>query len=138
MPRKKTARHEPRVFRIAVTDTRVSVRRDGPNTFDYNPDEAASTALTIEGRLGEPVVRMQTAAISVFRSKEKREEVGAALGISSIWQILAYLPDPEFTDLQAVILAGRLTGIYLVMESVRRGQGRIQSIGFHTRHPDDD
>lgn len=138
MPRKKPARNELSVFRIAVTDSRVSVRRDGPSTFDYNPDEAAATALTIEGTLDAPVVRMQTAAINVFRSKVKQEDVGAALGISSTWQIVAHVPDPEFTDLQAMILAGRLTSIYLVMESVKRGLGRIQSIGFHTRYPDND
>jgi hypothetical protein len=121
-----------------VTDSYVSIYRSGPTVFVYERPEASFTVLTVEGNIDPPVVRMETVAISVRRREHVQGDTGGAHGISSIWQLIVFLPEPEFSDLRAIILSGKLRRARLLMESVKRGKGTVKSINFHTRGDDEE
>src|SRR5262249_30803369 len=93
--------------------------------------DPASTYITIEGALDVPVIRRQSASISVHRNSESLP--GAAIALNDThWQVVISLPSLQFADLTALVVAQRLVRVDLVVEPLRHGKAKIINVGFHT------
>jgi hypothetical protein len=95
--------------------------------YDAGQDAASST-ITIEGALDTPVIWRQAALVYVH-CREQGDPCGA-LGVNdSHWQVLAYLPRPQFVNLLALVAAQRIARVELLTAS---GRVRSAGAGFHT------
>jgi hypothetical protein len=89
------------------------------------------TRFTIEGALDTPVIRRQAALVYVHCREQG--DPGGALGVNNThWQVLVYLPRPQFVDLVALVAAQRVARVELMTDALLRGSGKVRSAGFHT------
>src|SRR3712207_3488451 len=100
MPRRKGKRHASELerFSVRVTATAVRVSREGPGILYRVPHGESDTTIHIEGSLDRPVLRMQSASIMVL-SRAEDGDPGAAIGSTTIWQVVITLPRAQFADL---------------------------------------
>ena len=98
-----------------------------------DPKYDASSTITIEGALVTPVIRRQAALVYVHCREQGHP--GGALGVNDThWQVLVYLPRPQFVDLLMLVAAQRIARVELLTDVLRRGSGSVRSAGFHTAH----
>jgi hypothetical protein len=118
-------------FRIKVTASSVYINHRTPDPkYDLGSD-AASTSITIEGKLDPPVIRHEAALVYVH-GREKSDP-GGAIGVNPRrWQVLVDLPRPQFADLMTLVAGQRLARVDLLTDSLRRGKGNVRSADFHT------
>ena len=98
-----------------------------------DPKYDASSTITIEGALVTHVIRRQAALVYVHCREQGHP--GGALGVNDThWQVLVYLPRPQFVDLLMLVAAQRIARVELLADALRRDSGSVRSAGFHTAH----
>ena len=60
------------------------------------------------------------------------ENPGAAIGVTTVWQIVLHLPREQFADLLTLVASGRLARGDVLIEGLRRGNGTVRSAWFGT------
>ena len=116
---------------VSASSAYISHRILDPK-YDAGRDAASST-ITIEGALDTPVIRRQAALVYVHCREQGHP--GGALGVNDThWQVLVYLPRPQFVDLLMPVAAQRVARVELLTDVLRRGSGSVRSAGFHTAH----
>jgi hypothetical protein len=114
---------------VSASSAYISHRILNPKYDDGN--RPASSHITIEGALNEPVIHRQSALVHVHCRDQG--DPGAALGVNKTHlQVLVYLPRAQFADLMALVAAQRLAHVDLLTDALRHGNGRDRSAGFHT------
>ena len=116
---------------VSASSANISHRILDPK-YDAGRDTVSST-ITIEGALDTPVIRRHTALVYVHCREQG--DPGGAHGVNDThWQVLVYLPRPQFVDLLMLVAAQRIARVELPTDALRRGSGRVRSAGFHTAH----
>ena len=130
-PRKRN--REPRRFAITVDACAISIGPSGPGFNTAEPEGESHTCISIEGTLDRPLLRdVRAVHATVFEDEGYGTGPGAAIGVTTHWQIVLYLPRDTFNDLRALVLAERLAVIRLWVEELYRGRAKIRSVSFDT------
>jgi hypothetical protein len=135
MPRRKARKRKPDPVRfvVCVTAASVSVGRLGPDIYTLEPEGESRTYISLEGTLDRPVIRDLVAAhIQVSDGDERPGNPGAAIGATTVFTVACSLPRAQFSDLLALVMAGKLAKVDLLFESLRRGNGILRSVHFRT------
>lgn len=117
-------------FKINVTATSVSVAHRGPGLSPLHPNGDADSDIKIEGALGRPVLNRGTAIVCVFCGADVGDTPGGAIGVTTAWQVVLYLPREQFADLLTIVTARRLAEVDLLLEGLSRGKGAVRSATF--------
>jgi hypothetical protein len=114
---------------VSASSAYISHRIPDPK-YDVG-NNPASSHITIEGALNEPVIRRRSALVYVHRRAQGDPD--AALGVNDThWQVLIYLPRAQFADLMVLVAAQRLARVDLLTDALRHGKRQVRSAGFHT------
>jgi len=135
MPRRKPKKRkiEYQRFAMRVSAVAVRVRRVGPDIFTSEPEGEASSSIAIEGTIDRPVLKeLRDTHVTVFERDERKGNPGAAIGGTVLWNVVCDLPRTQFSDLLAIVLAGKLAKVEMLFEDLRRGSGILRSIHFGT------
>jgi hypothetical protein len=119
-------------FKIKVTATAVSIGHRGPGLSPLHPNGDADSDIKIEGALDRPVSNRSTALVCVFCGAEVGDTPGGAIGTTTAWQLVLYLPREQFTDLLTIVTARQLAEVDLLLEGLSRSRGAVRSASFQT------
>jgi hypothetical protein len=90
MPRSRSRQLDYAQYAVTVTASSIDIFHHIPDR-KYDHGEPASTYISIEGTLDVPVIRRQSASISVNSESDCRP--GAAIGVNDThWQVVVSLP----------------------------------------------
>jgi hypothetical protein len=70
--------------------------------------------------------------VCVFCGADVGDTPGGAIGTTTAWQVVLYLPREQFADLLTIVAARRLAKVDLQLEGLRRGKGAVRSASFQT------
>lgn len=119
-------------FKIKVRATSVSVAHRGPGLSPLHPNGDADSDIKIQGALDRPVSNQGTALVCVFCGAEVGDTPGGAIGLTTAWQLVLYLPREQFADLLTIVAARQLAEVDLLLEGLSRGRGAVRSASFQT------
>jgi len=113
-----------RVLEVDDTAVRISA---------VQGDKSAKVSVLISGKLDAKIRAATRAELSVWEVADSAP-LGAAVGISSgLLRLQVGLMRQEFVALLAIVTAGRLSHVQLLLDPIVRGKGKFRSITYSTK-----